>query len=207
MNKKYKTEQEEFWAGEFGDDYIERNMSADLLAANLHYFSRILENTQEIRSTFEVGCNIGMNTSALSYLLPNASHSGIEINQRAVEICRARAISGDIHQGSFLDFETDRKFDLVFSKGVLIHLNPDALPDVYNKMAEMSKKYVLIGEYFNPSPTKINYRGNDDKLFKRDFADEFLDRNPDFKLINYRFHYKKNTNFSQDDITWFLMEK
>ena len=71
----------------------------------------------------------------------------------------------------------------------------------------MSKKYVLIGEYFNPSPTNINYRGNDDKLFKRDFADEFLSQNPDFKLINYKFHYKKTTSFSQDDITWFLMEK
>ena len=34
----YKTEQEKFWAGEFGDDYIERNKSAALAASNLNFF-------------------------------------------------------------------------------------------------------------------------------------------------------------------------
>ena len=38
----YKTEQEKFWAGEFGDDYIERNKSAALAASNLNFFSNCL---------------------------------------------------------------------------------------------------------------------------------------------------------------------
>lgn len=207
MNNTYTTEQEEFWAGDFGDDYISRNDSVDLLAANLHYFSNILGNLKTISSTFEVGCNIGMNTTALSLLLPKANHSGIEINKKAAEICRDKGIKGEIYHGSFLDFETNNNYDLVFSKGVLIHLNPEALQDVYKRMADMSKKYVLIGEYFNPSPVNIDYRSNTEKLFKRDFAAEFLQENPEFNLIDYAFHYKKANNFSQDNITWFLMEK
>jgi hypothetical protein len=39
----YKTEQEAFWAGEFGTGYIERNQGADLLAANLSFFSKVFK--------------------------------------------------------------------------------------------------------------------------------------------------------------------
>lgn len=31
----YKTEQEKFWSGEFGNKYIDRNVSAEMLASNL----------------------------------------------------------------------------------------------------------------------------------------------------------------------------
>ena len=63
-------EQEKFWKSEFGDQYIERNKSAKLLAANLHFFSRILACTNHIDTIFEIGCNVGMNLNALQLLLP-----------------------------------------------------------------------------------------------------------------------------------------
>lgn len=34
----YKTEQERFWAGEFGDEYLKRNREADTIVANIAYF-------------------------------------------------------------------------------------------------------------------------------------------------------------------------
>lgn len=40
----YKTEQENFWAGEFGEEYIQRNKGAQLLASNLSFFSKALSN-------------------------------------------------------------------------------------------------------------------------------------------------------------------
>jgi hypothetical protein len=40
-----KTVQEEFWAGEFGDEYIARNKSDALLASNSALFSGILKVT------------------------------------------------------------------------------------------------------------------------------------------------------------------
>lgn len=36
---RIKSEQEEFWAGDFGKGYIERNRSDQLLASNLKFFS------------------------------------------------------------------------------------------------------------------------------------------------------------------------
>jgi spore coat polysaccharide biosynthesis protein SpsF len=66
---------------------------------------------------------------------------------------------------------------------------------------------ILMGEYYNPSPTAIPYRGHADRLFKRDFAGELLDRFPDLRLIDYGFAYRRDPAFPQDDITWFLLEK
>jgi len=65
----------------------------------------------------------------------------------------------------------------------------------------------LMCEYYNPSPVEVNYRGHSGKLFKRDFAGEFLDKFSDVKLIDYGFVYQRDPAFPQDDLTWFLMEK
>ena len=52
----------------------------------------------------------------------------------------------------------------------------------------------------------VNYRGNSDRLFKRDFAGELMDRYP-LRLIAYGFSYHRDNYFPQDDSTWFLLEK
>ena len=65
---KHKTEQEDFWAGEFGDDYINRNQGKKLLASNLNFFNRSLQNIGNIESCIEFGANIGMNLQALNLL-------------------------------------------------------------------------------------------------------------------------------------------
>ena len=38
-------------------------------------------------------------------------------------------------------------------------------------------------------------------------AGEILDRYPSLQLVDYGFAYRRDPNFPQDDITWFLMEK
>jgi len=52
-----------------------------------------------------------------------------------------------------------------------------------------------------------SYRGHTDRLFKRDFAGEIMDRHPKMELVDYGFAYRRDPNFPQDDITWFLMEE
>jgi hypothetical protein len=66
----YGTQQEEFWAGDFGDEYIGRNNSPDLLAANLHFFSIALKKARPISSCMGFGANVGMNLRALKLLYP-----------------------------------------------------------------------------------------------------------------------------------------
>jgi spore coat polysaccharide biosynthesis protein SpsF len=206
MASNYKTEQEGFWAGQFGDDYVKRNQGAALVAGNLALFGKVLERTAAVRSVLEFGANIGMNLAALRALLPGVALSAIEINDSAVaELHRQGDIT--VHARSILEFAPDGQHDLVLIKGVLIHMNPDVLPQVYDLLHASSARYICVAEYYNPSPVELSYRGNAGRLFKRDFAGEMLDRFPGLRLLDYGFRYHRDANFPQDDITWFLLEK
>ncbi len=201
------TEQEKFWAGSFGDDYIERNKSDRLLASNLNFFSKALKVAGNVNSVIEFGANIGMNMRALKLLYPNQKQFGVEINKKAADTLRTIVGETNVFNGSIFDFKGQDQYQLSFTKGVLIHINPDFLPKVYETLYQSSKQYIMVAEYYNPSPVVIDYRGHSDKLFKRDFCGEMLQKYPDLKLVDYGFAYKKDPAFSQDDITWFLMEK
>ena len=203
----YKTEQEKFWAGEFGNAYIDRNKGKQLLASNLNFFGNSLKRLNVLENCIEFGANIGMNLQALNLLYPNAKLSGVEINKEAHSQLVKVIGEGNAFNTSIFEFESKQKYDLSLIKGVLIHINPDMLNTVYEKLYESSRKYILIAEYYNPSPVSIPYRGHSDKLFKRDFAGEFLDRFTDASLIDYGFAYHRDNIFPQDDITWFLIEK
>jgi len=203
----YKTEQEKFWAGEFGDDYIDRNQGDKLLASNLNMWVSMLKSSKNLNSCIEFGANIGMNLKALKLLYPEQEQYGIEINSEAVVELIKVIPSTNVFASSILDFEPSRKFDLSFIKGVLIHINPAELSNVYEKLVASCGKYLLVAEYYNPSPVAIPYRGHSDRLFKRDFAGEIMDQHPEMKLVDYGFNYRRDPSFPQDDITWFLMEK
>jgi pseudaminic acid biosynthesis-associated methylase len=204
---EFKTAQEVFWAGEFGSDYIGRNESKELLASNLNFFSTAMRRMDKISSCIEFGANIGMNLKAIKLLHPSVSLNAIEINSIAAEQLKQVIGETAVFNGSIFDYPVINQFDLVLIKGVLIHINPDMLPTVYEKLYQSSGKYILVCEYYNPSPVSISYRGHEDRLFKRDFAGEMLEKYSDLKLLDYGFSYKRDVVFPQDDITWFLMEK
>lgn len=203
----FKTEQEAFWAGDFGTEYIKRNQGDSLLASNLNFFARTLRSMREVSSCIEFGANIGMNLSAIKLLHPSIDLHAIEINLEAAQQLTSIIPSTNIYNTSILDFTPERQWDLALIKGVLIHINPDVLPIVYDNLVASAVRYVMVAEYYNPSPVAISYRGHNDRLFKRDFAGEIMDRHPQLKLIDYGFAYHRDPNFPQDDITWFLMEK
>ena len=74
-------------------------------------------------------------------------------------------------------------------------------------MYAASRRYICLIEYYNPTPVEVPYRGEREKLFKRDFAGELLDTYPDLRLCAYGFQYHRDSNFPMDDVNWFLLEK
>ena len=202
-----KTIQEEFWAGEFGDDYIARNKSDALLAANLALFSDIMRVTGPISSVLELGCNVGMNLKALDLLDSKLLKAGFDINESAISQLKSEKPNFDVKTGSIIEDLATEAVDLTFTKGVLIHINPDYLEAVYANLYEKSNKYICVIEYYNPSPVSITYRGHDDRLFKRDFCGDLLNKYSDLELVDYGFYYRRDPVFQQDDMTWFLMKK
>ena len=204
--KGIRTEQEKFWMGKFGDNYVERGDESLALSGNVSLFSKILSRTKTIESVIEFGANIGLNLMAIKQLLPNIDLSAIEINKKSVQ--ELELLEGlKVYHQSILDFVVDSQRDFVFTKGVLIHINPNKLSYVYDLLYKTSKNYICLAEYYNPKPVNVDYRGHQNKLFKRDFAGEMLNKFNDLQLVDYGFVYHRDNNFPEDDITWFLMEK
>jgi pseudaminic acid biosynthesis-associated methylase len=202
----FKTEQENFWAGEFGMQYLGRNQGEQLLTSNVGLFSDILRSTRGVGSILELGCNIGLNLQALHRIDSRLTLGAYEINEVAAAKARELGIA-EVHCGTILDpIPADQQYDLTFTKGVLIHINPEALDKVYDNLFRLSRRYIMVSEYYNPTPVTVNYRGNEDRLFKRDFAGELIDRYG-LKLVDYRFVYHRDSVYRQDDCTWFLLEK
>jgi len=202
----FTTEQEKFWAGEFGNEYIQRNRDAKIIANNLAFFAKALQHTTEIKSCIEFGANIGLNLIALKQLCPDIQQYAIEINSTAAKQLKYVVGEDNVFEGSILQYQPQKQFDLVLSKGVLIHINPDVLDSVYEKLYSSSQKYILLAEYYNPTPVNIPYRGHTDKLFKRDWAGDLLTKYTDLQLIDYGFVYRRD-RFPQDDLHWFLLKK
>ena len=204
-DSKYTTEQESFWAGQFGDEYVDRNAAEQLLIANVSLFSQIFRRADPISSLIEFGANIGMNLQAMKRLLPDCRLDGVEINPKAAAILRESGFV-NVYEESILQFTAPQQYDMSFIKGVLIHINPDHLSEVYERLYQASRQYICVIEYYNPTPVSLSYRGHENRLFKRDFAGEILDRYSDLRLVDYGFIYRRD-RFPQDDLTWFLMEK
>lgn len=201
----YRTEQEIFWAGTFGDQYIERNKGAQIVASNTALFTSILRHCGALSSVIEFGANIGLNLVALHSLLPEAKFSAVEINAKAADSLRELGFVS-VEQRSILDPVEVPPHDLSFVKTVLIHIEPTHLPAAYDALYRSARRFIVVAEYYNPLPVEVAYRGHKERLFKRDFAGEMMKRFSDLKLIDYGFVYHGG-RFPQDDITWFLMEK
>jgi pseudaminic acid biosynthesis-associated methylase len=168
----------------------------------------MLAKAGQVTSVLECGCNIGRNIDFLNVVLPNARKSIIEISQPAFEFVTHQHTLTQAFNGAIVDTMFDEEsFDLVYTTGVLIHIHPDNLLDNMEKMYKLSSNYILMGEYFNRTPVMLEYQGQKDRLFKRDFGKLFL-QNFSVELVDYGFLWGAiYDDAGFDDTTWWLFKK
>ena len=153
MNRE-KSDQEKFWEGEFGEEYIERNQGQTLLNYNMAFFARIFRHMNKIESVIEFGSNIGMNLRAIQQYLPDLKMAAIESNDKAVKLL-AELENIEIYHQSILEYEPQKKYDLALIKTVLIHIHPDMLQRVYELLVASSNRYICVAEYYSTSPVEV----------------------------------------------------
>ena len=198
-------EQEKFWLGQFGNRYINRNKSKRLKKNTDYFFEKIFKKKKiKISSIIELGANIGNNLESLKKIYKNSNLTAVEINNKACDILKKKNSKINVINSDIANLKLNIKFDLVLIKGVLIHINPLQLNKIYKKIYSLSKKYILIAEYYNPKPVKLIYRNKKNKLFKRDFAGEMIKKYK-LRLLDYGFSYRLD-KFPQDDLSWFLLK-
>ena len=204
----FNSEQERFWATTYAAGYIRRNSEFDNELGAEAWRTMLRTTNGAVKSYLECGCNVGRNIEQLRIALPAAQASVIEISKPAFDLVSSKYELAGAFNGAILDSRFENgAFDLVFTMGVLIHINPDQLLEHMQKMYAYSSRFVLFGEYFNRTPISLEYQGEKDKLFKRDFGRLFIE-NFRVRLLDYGFLWGYVYDAAGfDDITWWLFEK
>jgi pseudaminic acid biosynthesis-associated methylase len=194
---------EALWSGDFGNDYVERNLRAYNERGD---FWTSLLSVMKLDNVLEVGCNVGGNLQWAAQVLPPENIVGVDVNRKALdELCDKIPGVHGVHSSARELPLADQSCDLVFTMGVLIHQPDESLPAVMDEMARVAGRYVLIGEYFGEETTEVPYRGYRNALFRRDYGGLFAQRfSGTFQLAFSGF---LGTEDGFDNVTWWLFER
>ena len=212
---KKETKQIELWKSEFGKDYTDRNEQT-LEEMEEMYFKRLGYTRTEIYSEFigdmnrslhilEVGCNIGNQLLCLQQMGLSSLH-GIDPQEYALKKAKERTQNITLKKGSAFNIPyEDGYFDLIFTTGVLIHIDPNKIKDALKEIYRCSKRYIYGYEYFADQTTEIPYHGKKKALWKADYAKLYLENLNDLKLVKE----KKYPHLENEKLldTSFLLKK
>lgn len=158
--------QEQFWAGDPGKAYTDRNRVR--WRQRMPFWQRVDEITGA-RSYYEFGCNAGWNLSAIRAVNPTVAVSGHDINGDAISRATFAGLDDvSLEKPGAQHWVYAR--ELAFTAGVLIHIAPDNLRAFMQRVIDASCIWVLAVEYEAEAETEIEYRGQRGLLWKRPFG-------------------------------------
>ena len=208
-------EQEKFWKGNFGNNYISRNKFRNQKEFDNFYIRRYGETKKNINLKFlkginknkpilEVGCNIG-NQLKIFEDIGFKKLIGIDINIKSLKKAK-KNINLNIIESSGFDIPfKDNYFNLVFTNNVLIHIHPKNLDKIFDEIYRVSNKYIFGFEYFNDKLIEIKYRNYKNKLWKGDYANILLKKYKNLRLVKEKIYENKDVKNIYDKI--YLLKK
>lgn len=116
--------------------------------------SRVLRRLGKVDSVLDVGCGRGRMAALLHKVLPEADYTGLDIGERQIEATKAVRPDGDFILGAVQDCTFNRRWDLVLTSEVLMHIPPHEVGGVVDKLRSVSR-YLLAVEWA-PSPAEMS---------------------------------------------------
>lgn len=114
----------------------------------------------------ECGCNVGNNLAGF----PNTYDiHGVDLNTHALEKAKKKYPTFNFkHSNIAITGYPDSFFDLVFTRGVLIHIQKTEINNVLKELFRISNKWILNIEYFGDDGKMIKWKRGDDLVWYRD---------------------------------------
>lgn len=152
------------WRGETGTSYtINKLPSDDRINDRALTISGILgDRLGEISSVFEVGCGGGANLAAFARLCPGVKLFGADVNDTARLGAESIAACETFDCALPALIQLDDIADLTLAAGVLIHVDPQMWRAAAAELVRMSKRYVLLLEYYAAEPQWNGWLGSGD---------------------------------------------
>lgn len=147
-------------------DDNEKNIQNDI--GKFIYFTSLALGAKKI---CEAGCNVGNNLSSFT---SNFEVYGIDMNEHALNKAKSEFPNfifkkEELKKTSF----PDSVFDLVFTRGILIHIPKSELPDVLKELLRISKKWIFNLEYFGEDGKMIKWGRGDELLWYRNMKERW----------------------------------
>lgn len=119
----------------------------------------------------EAGCNLGNN---LTHFPSDYEIYGIDMSQYALEEAKKRFPSFKFTIGNLGSIPYDDSFfDLIFTRGVLIHTPDSDIDKILEELIRVSKKWIFNLEYFGEDGKMIKWERGDELLWYRNMKERW----------------------------------
>jgi len=113
----------------------------------------------------EAGCNIGNNLTSFP---TDFKVNGFDMSKYALKEAKKRHAGFNFKEGNLNEIPfQNNEFDLVFTRGVLIHIPSHDLDKILEELLRISNKWVFNLEYFGDDGEMINWKRGGDLLWYR----------------------------------------
>lgn len=136
------------------------------------------------KTILEVGCGFGRN---IKFLTENgispSKVSGLDISPKMVSLARKYIKNKKVmlYTSDLNDFKTKKKFDLVFTHGVLMHIKEDGINDAINYLINLSNKTLVLIEQNYPAENNYTFTHKYKELLEKRNLD-IIEHRSDEKL-------------------------
>ncbi len=169
-------EQQQFWNGKEGDEYPSRNASFHNIeysdGTRLSVFKSFFQDLPRDISILELGCGPGNIIRTLKQM-GFTNLTGIDINAKAIGMVEREFPEFTFIHSAIEDLPPVKKYDLVFTSGVLIHIHPNNVSRIINKMKTLARKWIFGFEYYSEITMHITYRKKEAFCWSGNYADMF----------------------------------
>lgn len=107
-------------------------------------------------TVLEVGCGFGRIGQLVQALRPSALYSGVDISPDQVAAAARRLPDANLLVTPFLDFDTDRQWDLVLAVEFLMHVPPEQLGATMAKLGRLTAGHLVTLDWNQPIDSEVS---------------------------------------------------
>ena len=139
---KMRETQQKLWASQSDAVIKEYWDFSGELGLRTEWFAKQLHN-YDFNSIYEVGMFSGRNLYKIQSEFSNVKIGGCDINDDAIKFAKDKLPNAEILYESIYELDESKKWDIVFTMGVLIHVPQDGFELAINKLIAKANKYVI----------------------------------------------------------------
>jgi trans-aconitate methyltransferase len=138
----------------------------------IEWLDLIKRLTSKTTSVLDLGCGKGR----FAHLFKDIAYLGLDISQKNIDNALQANPKQQFECADLTKWDTDKKYDLIFSWVSLQHIDPFYFPDLAERMNKWGKHVLLCEHVEEPDKNDYLWRHDYDKYFDITFTEPIVDK-------------------------------